>query len=978
MVTAFVESPIVKGNIVFATEAFDDDGLPHTLEHLVFMGSDSYPYKGVLDLIANKCFSQGTNAYTDTDHTAYTVSTAGKDGFLSLLPIYLDHLLFPTLTDYAYLTEVHHINAEAEDAGVVYCEMQARENTGESICHREMLNALYPGHCGYRSETGGMLENFRQSTSNEKVRKYHQDFYYSKNMCIIVTGPIVPHEIFDAIKIIEDKIVSRGLHDRQFVRPWSTTVEPLANSSKTVIRYQSDSHDDGLVYLGYRGPSVCENYLEFVAISIILEYLNNTAVSPIQLEFVESEDPICSSISHSLIENSVSCFNFEFESVDKKHLDYSILDKLNDVLRSVVEQKKIFDMPRLQTIISRRIVQILATAETSPHSIIAGPVIGHFLYGHGSISERTREIQQLEALAKHDEFYWLSLIKNYMLGDTARYSLVIGVPSPEKMTENSEQEKNRLAKQREALKNQLVELKDKLDMAKLKNDEPPPADVLAGFPSPSTDNIIYHQIERTHVDWDEPIRLQYDSIKTNFITQILLMNTSKCLTKEERLYLPLLSEIIFECPIIRAGKEIPYETVIESLYSDTVSYSSSVGISGPSVFSAGFLSMLFVICMQVEVSKHQNAIDWVSDILYNSVFSPERIKTIATRMLSDISQLKRSGSKMNNSVMGTLLYRDESNQWAANFLRQHTFLKQLLQDIKKNPSEVQAKLTHIRDCLARPGNILIHLSLDKNKVDIDEVKESYRRLIPQSVTSKSGPVSQINLDDITPCHQLVRQNPPVRQAAIGLGSSDSKYFSQIVPSIHDLNHPDLAPLYVLTQYLTQLEGPLWREVRGLGLSYHIDISISPSEGVLQFLLYKSTQVVEAYEKCFAIVLEHTREDSKFSEHLMASAKSSLVFDFIRREKSPADRSLQSLICYLRKLPIEFNKQLISKVEAVTSEDLLRVGPKYLRPLFELDNKLSVLSCHSNEVESLKEKLKEIGCGDLEVLSVDKTSFLTAL
>lgn len=28
-----------------ATEAHDHDGLPHTLEHLVFMGSEQFPYK---------------------------------------------------------------------------------------------------------------------------------------------------------------------------------------------------------------------------------------------------------------------------------------------------------------------------------------------------------------------------------------------------------------------------------------------------------------------------------------------------------------------------------------------------------------------------------------------------------------------------------------------------------------------------------------------------------------------------------------------------------------------------------------------------------------------------------------------------------------------------------------------------------------------------------------------------------------------
>lgn len=65
---------------------------------LVFMGSEKYPHKGILDLFANRGFSNGTNAWTDTDHTAYTVSTAGEQGFLQLLPIYVDHILYPTIT----------------------------------------------------------------------------------------------------------------------------------------------------------------------------------------------------------------------------------------------------------------------------------------------------------------------------------------------------------------------------------------------------------------------------------------------------------------------------------------------------------------------------------------------------------------------------------------------------------------------------------------------------------------------------------------------------------------------------------------------------------------------------------------------------------------------------------------------------------------------------------------------------------------
>ncbi len=44
-----------------ATEDDSDDGLPHTLEHLVFLGSENYPFKGLLDQLANRCYAQVSN-----------------------------------------------------------------------------------------------------------------------------------------------------------------------------------------------------------------------------------------------------------------------------------------------------------------------------------------------------------------------------------------------------------------------------------------------------------------------------------------------------------------------------------------------------------------------------------------------------------------------------------------------------------------------------------------------------------------------------------------------------------------------------------------------------------------------------------------------------------------------------------------------------------------------------------------------------
>ncbi len=75
----------MNGYFALATEAHDNDGLPHVLEHATFLGSEQYPYKGVLDSLANRALAQGTNAWTDVDHTCYTLTTAVSTLFICAL-----------------------------------------------------------------------------------------------------------------------------------------------------------------------------------------------------------------------------------------------------------------------------------------------------------------------------------------------------------------------------------------------------------------------------------------------------------------------------------------------------------------------------------------------------------------------------------------------------------------------------------------------------------------------------------------------------------------------------------------------------------------------------------------------------------------------------------------------------------------------------------------------------------------------------
>jgi len=64
MIFIKVAGPLVSASIIVPTLADTHSGLPHTLEHLVFCGSKSYPFRGYLDNLASRCLSTGTNAYT--------------------------------------------------------------------------------------------------------------------------------------------------------------------------------------------------------------------------------------------------------------------------------------------------------------------------------------------------------------------------------------------------------------------------------------------------------------------------------------------------------------------------------------------------------------------------------------------------------------------------------------------------------------------------------------------------------------------------------------------------------------------------------------------------------------------------------------------------------------------------------------------------------------------------------------------------
>ena len=633
--------PLCNIQCVIATESdthdwtHKDDGLPHTLEHAIFMGSELFPYKGILDKLANRCLASGTNAWTATDHTCYTMESAGHEGCLNLLPIYADHILHPTLTDACFHTEVHHVTGEGEDKGVVYCEMQARENGSGSLVDRAILSLLYP-QGGYSSETGGKMANLHTLT-NAQVARYHQELYRPDNMCFIVSGTAGEAEFLRALEQVEERVRSKGYARGAKPRPWELPVAPMAAAGGTegifgpggappgspkVVPFPSKDESSGVVSMGWRGPNY-DDQATWTQLKLLWQYLTNGAASPLTKGMVEVAEPLCTSVGpadeiFSSGYHQVWFQNAKCETIDRVPAEF--YTQLNEALAS-------FDLARMHSVIRLRRRKHLESLERAPTSAMSRHVIEHFLYatrggadGAGDAAEMASLVKgvdmlpHLEAAEAMATEGWVALATEWIL--TREVAVVVGKPSatladeiPAAVTKRQEATKAELG---EAGLLQMAEL---LEKATAQNETPIPTKYLTAVPIPSKASVrsiplvsirgssalqvapssgegippaetsrILEALGASCAGLPEGQRAclasywqEFAHIHSQFVSIAVAVDTSH-LTNEQRLHLPLLELMAFKLPCdLDDGTHLSKEEFVTALQGDTVKYNCSTG-----------------------------------------------------------------------------------------------------------------------------------------------------------------------------------------------------------------------------------------------------------------------------------------------------------------------------------------------------------------------------------------------------------------
>ncbi|RDL41373.1 Zinc metalloprotease-like protein [Venustampulla echinocandica] len=964
VVVADQKGPKVEGYFTLATEIFDDSGSPHTLEHLIFMGSKSYQYKGLLDKLASRAYSN-TNAWTATDHTAYTLDTAGWEGFAQILPVYLEHVILPTLTDEACYTEVHHIDGDGNDAGVVYSEMQGVQNNGGEIMDIRARRLLYPENVGFRYETGGLMENLRVLTA-DRIREFHKEMYQPKNLCLVLVGEVDQENLLQILDEFEDGILNDiPSPDTPFKRPWVESPQPpvLKQTIVEPIEFPEEDESTGEISIAFLGPN-CNNPVDTAALNVLLTYLAGSSVSVLENIMVEKE-ALASSVIHQVDWRPNSIIWLQPSGVATEKLAH-VEQRLFEILKDVASNP--LDMSYMLDCVKRERRRIKFQAESSG-GFYVGAIINDFLFGKrdGSTLKDMSTLAEYTLLEKWTDGQWREFLRKW-ISDAPHISL-LGTPSKEMAKKITETEEKRIAARKEELGPEgLAKLTEQLKAAIAKNDIEIPTSLLQKWPVPSVESIHFIESKTARSGLardlgtpsnniqdiigkpnpDVPLFVQFEHVPTNFVHITILLGTSQIAT-EHRPLLPLFIDNFFNTPIMRDGKQVGFEEVVTQLEQDTISYSMN---GGGRVSDAEGL----VIQFQVEPEKYAAAIEWIRALMFDSIFDETRLTAGIAKILADIPESKRSGNSMMYAVDSMIHLDNESNVKARGTLVKAIYMKRLRSLLMKNPKLVISWLEALRKSLFAFENmrtlVIANIESLPNPVD------AWKPLIANLGTTK--PLSPlVKLDQrLSPDGETPGNYGAV---IVPMATIDSSFLLASEKGPNSYTDPILPALMVALSFLDAVEGPVWTAVRGTGLAYGASFRRDIDGGFVQLSIYRSPDAYRAFAATKAVLESYIDGTAKFEQYALEGAVSQIVTGFADEQPTMAAAGQFHFVDgVVRGVADDYNQKMLKQVRAITVDQIRAVMKDVLMPIFVPGKSNIVVTCAPIMEEGLVKDFTDMG------------------
>lgn len=902
--------PLVSATIVVGTKPLSNAGHPHTLEHIIFLGSHHHP-RGYLDNLACRCLADGTNAWTDDDYTAYTTVTAGFDGFAHILPAFLDHILRPRINEAAFASEVYHVRADGKEAGVVFCEMQARENTEGDLSQCALAQALL-SNTPLQYMSGGLCKDIRHLT-NEDIARFHYDQYCAANVSVVVGGMVDSFALLSSVKSLLDEVAAApGFTPGKLSWDSPLTLPPLPMETRKLVPFPCPDQDIGSIIIGWRGPG-CFERKRNMAIDILLRYLSYDVWSPLRQEFVETEDQLASDIYYSqdvFLDVSVVSLTFpgvrhlegeEDADAEEESAKESDMDDDEDVSeddddspqgQDGDESESLLTSGKLEQMVIGRLAELaksgtlpggiaavrralkkeretqLADMESSSHDVIPHELIEELVYGNCrdlTIGEETRGfLEKYEALEREDESFWISLLKDNFV-HTPHVEIVM-VPDARLATTLAEEENNSVAERIRKVGKEELERIGKENEARVESLKAGKFESAAFPPMPNTVNISRWPYSVVR-DSSPEYAMQSVALETEFVHCTIFLDTSS-MPAPQRVLLPILCELVPSCDIRLAdGSSIPYTEHSKALSDATIS-TDYAGIF------LGYGSDLAHQCVVIHYAASPDSFEEATRLTLQSLFeaeiTAERVSVVAQTLLANSTSDMRDGYPVLLASVALLPYFASRGNWdretpnfvLGNFLGLFPLLSFLSEEFtrKKARKNIQRRVIQkLHDCLhavrsLSESKVFVQVAARDPKPANEIVKALWSQKHAAFESGKfNGTTREPDGEErLAITRRLCSRYSELIAGGtvgkiIGIHGVESSCLDVRVDSPVHNGHGEWSALTVLTEMLSRMEGPLSNAVRGEGLAYHVEISNSRWRGQLIAKISESASPAAAWD-----------------------------------------------------------------------------------------------------------------------------------
>ena len=399
--------------------------------------------------------------------------------------------------------------------------------------------------------------------------------------------------------------------------------------------------------------------------------------------------------------------------------------------------------------------------------------------------------------------------------------------------------------------------------------------------------------------------------------------------QELKPFLRLYCGLVYRTDLKRGNETISHEDVVMEMDRETNGYYAV--LNGMGVIS---------VDVEMDKSKFLLGLQYLREGLTQQVFTLERLRDLISFNNQSISSSLKSPYSVIDQALTPMLMKNESMARMKTMITHHKRMLELETDVKERDArETMAKFERITEFITDPQRLTFRIGGDLKSV-AETLKKEHRMDLEAALNEYLGHL-RVSVDEPlkTTCNQSrpsVEFPEPMKPGTalvkiMIMGSAETSQFEMVNVVEVPKDSPEFPVFNVVNKYIGMFDGPLWKQIRGLGLAYGFSFYSYFPSNMIGFTAYRAVDPVKVFQEMRKFI----NETAEYVDDMtLESAKAQIISGVISGlEKAINDESKEMWNCFGGRRP-NHDRERMKEVQLVTKEDVKRVVKKYVQGMFD--------------------------------------------